>query len=117
MSARYLGEEVLVVEIDTAYLGRGPVVRAADLLRGEKEAGNEGGVDGASGRRDSAVSRGSAASSGGVVRGREGDGDAWLHEGEYLIMYRIPMQAVRGQMVVARGEVRRESGVGVIGSR
>ncbi|KAH7399144.1 hypothetical protein DE146DRAFT_789108 [Phaeosphaeria sp. MPI-PUGE-AT-0046c] len=104
------GEETLVVEIDTQYLGRGPVLRAADLLREEAEQEAVSGV----GRRDSAVSGGAGVG----LQGREEEDSAWLHEGEYLFMYRIPMQAVRGEIVVARGEVRMESGgIGVIGGR
>ncbi|OAK93672.1 hypothetical protein IQ06DRAFT_235942, partial [Phaeosphaeriaceae sp. SRC1lsM3a] len=81
------GEETLIVEIDTQYLARGPVLRAADLLREEE-------------------------------KGLQEIHSAWLHEGEYLFMYSIPIQAVRGHTVVSRGEVRRGSGgVGVIGSR
>lgn len=98
------------MEIDTQYLARGPVLRAADLLREEEKGLQE--IVG-SGRRDSAVSGGN-----GGVQGREAEHSAWLHEGEYLFMYSIPIQAVRGHTVVSRGEVRRGSGgVGVIGSR
>lgn len=46
-------------------------------------------------------------------KGEEGEG---LHEGEYLVMYRIPMQAVRGQTAVARGGGK-QAAVGVIGMR
>jgi hypothetical protein len=49
-----------------------------------------------------------------LLTGGEGDSEGWVHEGEYLVMYRIPMQAVRGQTVIARGVGK---GVGVIGMR
>jgi hypothetical protein len=79
--AQKYGEDTLVVTIDTRHLARGPVFRAADLLK-----------------------------EGGGVEGNE-----WLHEGEYLVMYRIPMQAIRDQTPVARGEGAKQNAVGVIG--
>ncbi|KAF3008931.1 hypothetical protein E8E13_011324 [Curvularia kusanoi] len=76
------GEEVLVVSVDTEHFARGPVFRAADLLKGETA---------------------------GIV-------DEWLHWGEYLVMYRIPAQAVRDQTPVGRA-AKKEAwrAVGVIG--
>jgi hypothetical protein len=75
------GEDTLVVTVDTHHLARGPVLRAADLLK-----------DGT---------------------GREGE--EWLHEGEYLVMYRIPMQAIRGQTPMAKAVSAKQNSVGVIG--
>jgi hypothetical protein len=43
------------------------------------------------------------------------EGDDWLHCGEYLVMYRIPAQAVRDQTPVARGEDQKWRTVGIIG--
>ncbi|KAF2848744.1 hypothetical protein T440DRAFT_400506, partial [Plenodomus tracheiphilus IPT5] len=81
--ARMGGGEVVVVCVDSRYLGPGPVFRAEDLLRGEAGGG--------------------------------GGGGEWLHRGEYLVMYRIPVQAVRDQRVVARGEGEGWRAVGVVG--
>jgi hypothetical protein len=75
------GEDTLVVTVDTRHLARGPVLRAADLLK-----------DGS---------------------GKEGD--EWLHEGEYLVMYRIPMQAITCQTLVAKGVNAAQNAFGVIG--
>lgn len=75
------GEDTFVVTIDTRHLARGPVFRAADLLK-------------------------------------DGKGDEqseWRHWGEYLVMYRIPAQAIRDQTPVARGEDQKWRTVGVIG--
>ena len=80
--------------VDTRYLARGPVFRAVDLLR---EGEGEGGW---------ASARGVAA----AERGAE-----WLHRGEYLVMYRIPAQAVRDETVVFRVEKQGWRAVGVIG--
>ncbi|CBX93480.1 predicted protein [Plenodomus lingam JN3] len=98
-------EDVWIVSVDTNYLARGPVFRAVDLLRGEEgeERGKRG--KGRAGRRDSA-------------RGDGGVGeldDETLHRGEYLVMYRIPPQAVRDQTVVARGEGQGWRAVGGMG--
>lgn len=80
------GEDTYVVTIDTQHLARGPVFRATDLLKiGGKENG-----------------------------GKEA-GNEWLHRGEYLVMYRIPPQAVRDQTPVARGENQRWRTIGPIG--
>ncbi|KAJ8116589.1 hypothetical protein OPT61_g2013 [Boeremia exigua] len=82
--ARYLaakwGEELLIVTVDTGHFARGPVFRAADLLR-DVDAG----------------------------------ADDWLHWGEYLIMYRIPAQAIRDQTSVGRSKKEAWPSVGVIG--
>ncbi|KAF2624134.1 hypothetical protein BU25DRAFT_399327 [Macroventuria anomochaeta] len=74
------GEEVLVVTVDTRHFARGPVFRAADLLKD------------ASGAKDEC-----------------------LHWGEYLVMYRIPAQAIRDQTPVGRGKMETWRAVGVIG--
>ncbi|KAG9205208.1 hypothetical protein G6514_008785 [Epicoccum nigrum] len=75
------GEEVLVVSVDTRHFARGPVFRAADLLK------------------DAAT----------------GKADEWLHWGEYLVMYRIPAQAIRDQTPVGRPKKEAWRAVGVIG--
>jgi hypothetical protein len=46
---------------------------------------------------------------------KEGLGVEWLHEGEYLVMYSVPRQAIRGQTPVARGEGAKQNAIGVIG--
>lgn len=103
MLAKRWQEDVWVICVDTRYLARGPVFRAVDLLReGDGDGGGEG--QAGKGRRDSA--RGVAA--------EEGGGE-WLHRGEYLVMYRIPAQAVRDETVVCRVEKQRGRAVGVIG--
>jgi hypothetical protein len=79
-SAKYVGEEVWIVTIDTNYLARGPVFRAADILKGKVEK------------------------------------DGWLHEGEYLVMYTVPRQAIRSETLVAKGGGK-EGTVGLIGRR
>jgi hypothetical protein len=38
-----------------------------------------------------------------------------LHEGVYLFMYRIPIQAVRDQRLVAKGVGGKQSAVGITG--
>jgi hypothetical protein len=81
--ATKFGEDTLVVTVDTRHFARGPVFRAADLVR-------EGG-------------------------GKEGGEEDWLHWGEYLVMYRIPAQAIRDQTPVARGADQKWRTVGVIG--
>lgn len=73
------GEDAYVVTVDTQHLARGPVFRAADLLKDESGF-------------------------------QSGEGDEWLHWGEYLVMYCIPAQAIRVETPVAR-----VSKVGVIG--
>ncbi|KAH7392510.1 hypothetical protein BKA66DRAFT_607035 [Pyrenochaeta sp. MPI-SDFR-AT-0127] len=83
--AQKYGEDTFVVTVDTRHLARGPVFRAADLLK-------EGGSD-----------------------YKEAEGSEWLHWGEYLVMYRIPAQAIRDQTPVARGEDQRWRTVGTIG--
>lgn len=80
------GEDTLVVTVDTRHFARGPVFRAADLIK-----------------------------EGARVEGREGD--EWLHWGEYLVMYRIPAQAIHNQTPVARGADQKWRTVGVIGGR
>ncbi|KAJ4368844.1 hypothetical protein N0V83_005926 [Neocucurbitaria cava] len=85
--AKEKGEDTYVVTIDTQHLARGPVFRAADLLKDEMAAGGK----------------------------KEVDGDEWLHWGEYLVMYRIPAQAIRDQTPVARGANQDWRAVGVIG--
>jgi hypothetical protein len=76
-------EDTWVVTVDPAHFARGPVFRAADLLR--------------------------KSASGGEVEGE------WLHWGEYLVMYRIPPQAIRDETPVCRGTDQRWRAVGVIG--
>ncbi|KAF2017051.1 hypothetical protein BU24DRAFT_420078 [Aaosphaeria arxii CBS 175.79] len=88
--AQMYNEETLVVTIDTKYFARGPVFRAADLLAGRDE--------------NSALS----------------EWEELLHRGEYLIMYKIPPQAVRVEVKVGWvGNSKRDSAgsVGVVGSR
>ncbi|KAF1350446.1 hypothetical protein EJ07DRAFT_159586 [Lizonia empirigonia] len=75
------GEEVWVVTVDTRHFARGPVFRAADLLKDDDA----------------------------------NKADEWLHWGEYLVMYRVPAQAVRDQTPVGRGKVQTWRAVGVIG--
>ncbi|KAH6618956.1 hypothetical protein C7974DRAFT_416293 [Boeremia exigua] len=75
------GEEVLVVSVDTKHFARGPVFRAADLLKDTDD-----------------------------------NADEWLHWGEYLIMYRIPAQAIRDQTPVGRAKKETWRTVGVIGA-
>ncbi|KAF2256960.1 hypothetical protein BU26DRAFT_546147 [Trematosphaeria pertusa] len=84
------GEDTLVVTVDTKHFARGPVFRAADLLEREAEKGAAEGVE--------------------VPQEK-----VWLHWGEYLVMYRIPAQAIRDQTPVARGEEQKWRAVGVIG--
>lgn len=83
------GEDTWVVTVDTKHLARGPVFRAVDLLRDREEGVN-------------------------VDKEKERGGE-WLHKGEYLVMYRIPAQAIRGQTPVAWGENQKWRTVGVIG--
>ncbi|KAL6703575.1 hypothetical protein ACN47E_009520 [Coniothyrium glycines] len=78
------GEDTFVVAVDTRHLARGPVFRAADLLKND---------DGDKGREE----------------------DDWLHWGEYLVMYRIPAQAIRDETPVARVPDQKWRAVGVIG--
>jgi hypothetical protein len=82
-AAKY-GEDTRVVTLDTSYLARGPVFRAADLLKDD-----EGG------------------------KGK--DADEWLHWGEYLVMYRVPAQAVRVETEIVRAAEQSWKVVGVIG--
>lgn len=93
LSQKY-GEDTCVVKIDTQHLARGPLFRAADLL---SEANSEE-AGGKSGREMESKEM------------RE-----WLHWGEYLVMYRIPAQAVRDQTPIARGADQRWRTVGAIG--
>jgi hypothetical protein len=72
------GEETWVVTVDTRHFARGPVFRAADLLK-------------------------------------DGEAAEWLHWGEYLVMYRVPAQAIRDQTPVGRGKVEGWRAVGCIG--
>ena len=85
--AKEKGEDTLVVTVDTRHLARGPVFRAADLLKDEIVGGGK----------------------------KEADGNEWLHWGEYLVMYRIPAQAIRDQTPIARGVNQDWRTVGVIG--
>ncbi|KAF1830352.1 hypothetical protein BDW02DRAFT_559142 [Decorospora gaudefroyi] len=82
--AKY-GDDTWVVTVDTRHLARGPVFRAADLL---KDGDDAKGVDA---------------------------GEDWLHWGEYLVMYRIPAQAIRDETPIARGADQRWRAVGVTG--
>jgi hypothetical protein len=79
-------EETWVVKIDTRHLARGPVFRAADLLAEKEAAGELTEVD------------------------RE------LHKGEYLIMYKIPPQAVRDETRIGVAGQQRWRAVGAVGS-
>jgi hypothetical protein len=78
--AHIYGEDTFVVTVDTRHLARGPVFRAADLLKD----------------------------------GKSDEQSEWLHWGEYLVMYRIPAQAIRDQTPVAKGEDQKWRTVGVI---
>jgi hypothetical protein len=99
--ARYFGEkyaeDTWVVTVDPAHFARGPVFRAADLLK-----------ERASGEMDCGSSN---------KKGKEEVDavDDWLHWGEYLVMYRIPAQAIRDQTPIAKVGDQRRRGVGVIG--
>ena len=53
-----------------------------------------------------------------ILKDSAGGKDAnaeWLHYGEYLVMYRIPPQAIRDETPVCRGADQRWRAVGVIG--
>lgn len=100
--ARYFGEryaeDTWVVTVDPAHFARGPVFRAADLLREEARGEIE--------RTNNSKRKGKGA----------GDvADEWLHWGEYLVMYRIPAQAIRDQTPIAKVGDQTRKGVGVIG--
>ncbi|EMD64156.1 hypothetical protein COCSADRAFT_66462, partial [Bipolaris sorokiniana ND90Pr] len=102
--ARYFGEryqeDTWIISVDPAHFARGPVFRAADLLReGVAEAEN---ANSGSNRKKGK----------GVV---DDGADEWLHWGEYLVMYRIPAQAIRDQTPVAKVGDPLRRGVGVIG--
>jgi hypothetical protein len=84
--AHKYGEDTFVVTIDTRHLARGPVFRAADLLKDADDS---------------------------KAKGEEQDMKEWLHWGEYLVMYRIPAQAIRDQTPVEK--THRWGAVGVIG--
>ncbi|KAF2636457.1 hypothetical protein P280DRAFT_552952 [Massarina eburnea CBS 473.64] len=79
------GEDTYVVAVDTRHFARGPVFRAADLLAKEGELGELSAEN------------------------------MWLHQGEYLVMYRIPAQAVRDETPVGSGSNQKWRAVGVIG--
>ncbi|USP80944.1 hypothetical protein yc1106_08218 [Curvularia clavata] len=99
--ARYFGEryeeDTWVVTVDPAHFARGPVFRAADLLR--KEASDE--IECSNNKKKG--------------RGLGDVADEWLHWGEYLVMYRIPAQAIRDQTPIAKVGDQKRKGVGVIG--
>ncbi|KAJ5028493.1 hypothetical protein PSV08DRAFT_349352 [Bipolaris maydis] len=105
--ARYFGEryqeDTWVVSVDPAHFARGPVFWAADLLR-------EGGAEAESGKGSRSNRK---KGKGGVVV--EDAVDEWLHWGEYLVMYRIPAQAIRDQTPVSKVGDPLRRGVGVIG--
>lgn len=89
-----------MVTVDPAHFARGPVFRAADLLREEPS--------------------GELACSNNKKKGRRSEdvanvADEWLHWGEYLVMYRIPAQAIRDQTPIAKVGDQKQKGVGVIG--
>lgn len=46
---------------------------------------------------------------------KESGEESWLHYGEYLVMYRIPAQAIRDQTPVARGGDQKWRAPGAIG--
>ncbi|KAF2658390.1 hypothetical protein K491DRAFT_690129 [Lophiostoma macrostomum CBS 122681] len=69
--AKQVPEDVDVVTIDTEHLGRGPVFRADDLIENLKSAGK--------------------------LKGDLTEMEVELHRGEYLLMYKIPPQAIRDQ--------------------
>ncbi len=85
--AQKYAEDTFVVTVDTQHFARGPVFRAVDLL--ENTYGDRKAEDKL--ERD------------------------WLHYGEYLVLYRIPAQAIRDETPVARGESQKWRAVGVIG--
>ncbi|KAF2829930.1 hypothetical protein CC86DRAFT_367835 [Ophiobolus disseminans] len=86
--ATNFNEDTFVIKVDTQHLARGPVFRAADLIK-------EGG--------------------GSVAEGKDAYMEEWLHWGEYLVMYRIPAEAVRDETPIARGADQRWRIVGAIG--
>jgi hypothetical protein len=88
-------EDTFVVTVDTQHLARGPVFRAADLL----QSADQGGV---------------AAKEMGKGRVSQAE-QGWLHHGEYLVMYRIPAQAIRDEVKVARVTDQKWWAPGVIG--
>ncbi|EOA90684.1 uncharacterized protein SETTUDRAFT_63263, partial [Exserohilum turcica Et28A] len=98
--ARYFGdrymEDTWVVTVDPAHFARGPVFRAADLLRDANACEAQGGAKGGK-------------------KGADAAADQWLHWGEYLVMYRIPAQAIRDQTPIAKVGDQRCRAVGVIG--
>ncbi|KAF1924735.1 uncharacterized protein M421DRAFT_8595 [Didymella exigua CBS 183.55] len=51
-----------------------------------------------------------------LLKGKDaGQADGWLHCGEYLVMYRIPAQAIRDQTPIGKGKKEAWRAVGVIG--
>lgn len=90
-------EDTFVVTVDTRHLARGPVFRAADLLA--EGAGADGKT--VAKRRDSSA--------------RCDEEEDWLHYGEYLLMYRIPAQAIRDQTPVVKVSDQKWRAPGVIG--
>lgn len=91
--AQHKQHATFVVTIDTRHLARGPIFRAADLLRGESERNEVN------------------------LSSREAAGNEWLHWGEYLVLYRIPPQAVQNQTPIAQGVDQNWRTVGVIGRK
>ncbi|KAF2190784.1 hypothetical protein K469DRAFT_560036 [Zopfia rhizophila CBS 207.26] len=75
LSAQKGGMRCYVLTINTRMLGRGPVFRAEDWV-GEVVEGGEG------------------------MGGRELTEWSWNHEGEYLIMYKIPKEAIVDELDV-----------------
>lgn len=100
------GEEVLLVTVDSRHFARGPVFRAVDLLAEEEKIEDSlGGVCGAVGK---GKSRG--------IGMMDRECEDWLHWGEYLVMYRIPAQAIRDQTPFGRGKKEAWRAVGAAGS-
>lgn len=88
--------------VDTRHLARGPVFRAADLIAAAEEEKGDGEATGkVKGRRDSCAKSDSE--------------EEWLHWGEYLLMYRVPAQAIRDQTPVVRVSDQKWRAPGVIG--
>ncbi|KAF2792771.1 hypothetical protein K505DRAFT_192763, partial [Melanomma pulvis-pyrius CBS 109.77] len=77
--AKKHGERTTVVMIDTSRWARGPVFRAADLLKNRELT----------------------------------DEEMFLHQGEYLVMYNVPREAIVSEIPVAYGDDAMWKTVGV----
>jgi hypothetical protein len=50
------------------------------------------------------------------LKGEADNGQGWIHEGEYLVLYTVPRQAVRVETLVTKGKDK-HGAVGLIGKR